>query len=183
MSESFPTEIFNHDVVWLFDQVGRFHVELAKSQSSPVSGMIAPDQQRLQSYLSSIKEAIVFVQAMPILDMPETHPRPYVLEPFPPETNVENESINVILRLLRAAAVELANSQSARYSSRLQPFDEARFLAIINKIEAFLTGYIQKNAVPLDIPESSPEEKMTTDGHMGLARENGGPYGSGLTNQ
>lgn len=179
MSESFPEAVFNHDVVWLFDQVSRFHFELSKSQSSPVSGMIAPDQQRLASYLKNLKEAVTWVQASPVLDMPETHPRPYKLEPFPPETNVENESINVILRLLRASAVELTNSQSARYSSRLQPFDEARFMALVNKIETFLVNFIQgSGSVPLDIPESSPEEAMTTDGTMGVLGTN--PFGSGL---
>lgn len=181
MSEQFPAHVFNHDVVWLYKQLGRFHQELAKSQSSPVSGMIAPDQQRLQSYIDNLRSAITFVQDMPILDLPETHPRPYTLEPFPEETNVENESINVLLRLMRAAAVELSNSQSARFSSRLQPFDEARFVAIINKVEAFLKNYIQTSAVPLDIPESSPEENMTTDGRMGVTGP--GPYGSGRSNQ
>lgn len=182
MAESFPENVFNHDVVWLFDLISRFHVEMAKSQSSPVSGMIEPDQVRLQSYISNLRAAVAFVQAAPILDMPETHPRPYKLEAFPDETNVENESINVILRLIRAAAVELTNSQSARYASRLQPFDEARFMALVGKIEAFLTSFIQANGtVPLDVPESSPEENMTTSGQQGVT----GPsaYGSGLSNQ
>jgi hypothetical protein len=181
MSENFPENVFNHDVVMLWDKVSRFHVELSKSQSAPVSGMIQPDQIRLTSYIADLRACLTWVQAIPQLDMPETHPRPYKLEPFPPEVNVENESINVILRLVRAAAVELVNSQSARYASRLQPFDEARFTAIVDKIEAFLVNYIQGAAtVPLDIPESSPEEGQITDGSVGVM--GAGPYGSGLTN-
>lgn len=182
MSEVFPEHVFNHDVVWLFDLVSRFYLEMAKSQSAPVSGMIEPDQVRLQSYITNLRNAVVFIQAAPILDMPETHPRPYTLEEFPEETNVENESINVILRLIRAAAVELVNSQSARYASRLQPFDEARFMALVGKIEAFLQTFIQSNGtVPLDVPESSPEEPQVTDGHTGVTGPN--RYGSQLSNQ
>lgn len=177
MSENFPVEVFNHDVVMLYDKVSRFHVELSKSQSAPVSGMIGPDQIRLQSYIADIRAIVAWIQSNPVLDMPETHPRPYKLEVFPEEVNVENESINAILRLIRAAAVELVNSQSSRYASRLQPFDQQRFDQIIDKIEAFLVTYIQGAAtVPLDIPESSPEEKQITDGSMGV--QGPGPYGS-----
>jgi hypothetical protein len=167
MSESFPTAVFNHDVVWLFDLLRRFHTELARSQSAPVSGMIEPDQQRLESYIKTIKDAITWIQASPVLDMPETHPRPYTLEAFPEEVNVENESLNVLLRLLRATAVELSNSQSARYSSRLQPFDEKRVLDLVNKTETFLNDFIRANSVPIDVPESSPEQEQVPDGSMG----------------
>lgn len=168
MSENFPEAVFNHDVVWLYDLLRRFHTELSRSQSAPVSGMIEPDQIRLESYLKTIRDAITWIQASPILDMPETHPRPYPLEAFPEEVNVENESLNVILRLTRASAVELSNSQSARYSSRLQPFDEKRFLDLINKVDTFLNNFIRAQSVPIDIPESSPEENQVPDGNMGV---------------
>lgn len=169
MSESFPENIFNHDVVWLYDLLRRFHTEMARSQSAPVSGMIEPDQVRLQSYLNTVRAAISWIQASPMLDLPETHPRPYTLEAYPAEINVENESINVILRLIRATAVELTNSQSARYSSRLQPFDEARLTGVLDKLDAFLNTFIKNaSAVPLDLPESSPEEPLGGDGSMGV---------------
>lgn len=169
MSETFPPQVFNHDIVWLYDLTSRFYYEVMKSQSAPVSGMIVPDQARLESYIKTLRSAISWIQAVPLLDLPETHPRPYTLEPFPEEINVENESINVIMRLLRASSVELVNSQSARFSSRLQPFDEARFQAVLSKIETFLNDFIRKdNNVPLDLPESSPEEKVGTDGLTGV---------------
>jgi hypothetical protein len=167
MSESFPPAVFNHDVVWLYDLLRRFHREVERSQSAPVSGMIEPDQTRLESYLDTTRQAVAWIQASPILDMPETHPRPYALEAFPPEVNVENESVNVIMRLIRAAAVELSNAQSARYSSRLQPFDEKRFMDLINKIGTFLDDFVRASAVPIDVPESSPEEDQVPDGSLG----------------
>lgn len=168
MSEIFPESVFNHDVIHIYDYLSRFHIELSKSQSSPVSGMINADQARLERYITSIRAMVDFIQGTPELDMPETHPRPYTLEIFPDEVNVENESINYLLRLIRAAAVELTNSQSARYASRLQPFDQTRFGLIIDKIEAYLNDVIRANAVPLDLPESSPEAQLTGDGATGV---------------
>jgi hypothetical protein len=168
MSESFPPEVFNHDILWLYDMLRRFHQEMARSQSAPVSGMIDADQGRLESYLNAIRTAVSWVQDTPLLDMPETHPRPYTLPTFPSEVDVENESINVILRLIRASAVELVNSQSARFSSRLQGFDQDRLIAVVDKLDAFLNNYIRARAVPLDLPESSPEEKVGPDGFMGV---------------
>ncbi len=171
MSESFPPDVFNHDILWMYDMLRRFHQEMARSQSAPVSGMIEPDQKRLESYLKQIRTAIAWIQDTPLLDMPETHPRPYPLPAFPAEVDVENESINVILRLIRASAVELVNSQSARFSSRLQPFDMDRHIAVVDKIDAFLNNYIRASAVPLDLPESSPEEPIGPNGFLG----NSGP--------
>lgn len=168
MSESFPSDVFNHDVLWLYDMLRRFHQEMARSQSAPVSGMIVADQTRLESYLSTLRQALAWIQDSPLLDLPETHPRPYKLEAFPEEVNVENESLNVIMRLFRASAVELVNSQSARYSSRLQKFDFDRFTAVVDKIDAFLNNFVRANAVPLDMPESSPEEVIGGDGKMGI---------------
>jgi len=167
MSESFPPEVFNHDVVWMYDKLRRFYQEMARSQSAPVSGMIEADQKRLETYLSSIRQAVAWIQDTPLLDMPETHPRPYPLTVYPTEVDIENEAINVILRLIRAAAVELVNSQSGRYSSRLQPFDQDRLIAVVDKIDAFLNNYIRAQAVPLDMPESSPQEPQVPDGNLG----------------
>jgi len=168
MSESFPPEVFNHDVVWLYDKLRRFYQEMARSQSAPVSGMIDADQKRLEAYLGSIRQAVDWIQDTPLLDMPETHPRPYPLTPFPSEVNVENEAVNVVLRLIRATAVELVNCQSGRNSSRLQPFDQDRCMGVVDKIDAFLNNYIRSQAVPLDMPESSPEEMQVPDGFMGV---------------
>lgn len=169
MAESSPEHVFNHDIVFLHDMLNRFIVELLKSQSSGVSGMIIADQSRLESYIQSLRVAHDWIQAQPMLDLPETHPRPYPLEPAPevPERGVENEGINQMVRLMVALRTELVNSQSARFSTRLQPFDSTRFVAIVDKAEAFLNNYIRQTT-PIDMPESSPREAMTTDGMMGV---------------
>jgi len=169
MAENTPEHVFNQDVVFLYDKINRFIIELLRSQSSGVSGMITADQGRLETYIFSLRAAMSWVQNQPMLDLPETHPRPYPLEPSPeiPERGVENEAINQVIRLMVALRNELVNSQSARFGTRLQPFDEVRFTAIVDKVEAFLNSYIRQ-ATPLDMPESSPNEKMTQDGSLGV---------------
>lgn len=168
MPEAFPEEVFNHDVVGLYNRIARVYDELARSQSAPVSGMVLGDRVRLRSYILEIRQFQAWVQDQPELDLPESHPRPYKLETFPAEIDVESEEIATLLYLVRAAAIELTNSQSARFACRLQPFDAARVTAIVNKIEKFLTDFIEQ-VTPMDLPESSPQESMPPAGRMGVA--------------
>lgn len=170
MAENFPTEIPNHDIVFLYDNVSRFYQEVTKSQSSPISGMTTADQNRLLGYLAHLKHAINWVNQLPELDLPESHPNPRKLEPFPAEVNVENENVNMVGRLLKLLAVELVNSQSARASSRLMKHDLQRVVAIVTKIESFVVDFIQNGeANPLDMPESSPEDPLPPRGLMGVS--------------
>ena len=168
MSETFPNEVQNQDVAWLYNKIRRFFVEVAKSQSATVSAMRTPDQVRLQSYLDSFKKGLNWVNAQGDLDLPESHPFPMELEAFPESVELENESANMVLRLFRVLAIELTNCQSAKLGSGLISHDIKRVAAIVTKIESFLNDYIKdEGATPLDYPESSPEEPMITDGAMG----------------
>lgn len=167
MSEKFADFIVNHDAVGIYDRLARIYTELARSQSAPISGMVTGDKVRLRSYITELRAFQSWVMAQPELDLPESHPRPYVLEEFPSEIDVESEEIATILRLIRAAAVELVNSQSARMPCRLQPFDAARQTAIVDKVEAFLVNFVEK-VTPVDLPESSPQEALPPDGALGV---------------
>lgn len=166
-ANNIPESIHNHDVVGLYDKIQRFMRELLKSQSVQVSGMIAADRQRLRTYIESLRARHAFIQAQPELDLPETHPRPYPLDPpvMLPDNGVENDAIATLLRLLEALRYELVHSQSALMGCRLQPFDSNRFVAIVDKIEAFLEDYIEV-VTPLDMPESSPREERITRGNL-----------------
>ncbi len=92
---------------------------------------------------------------------------PYPLEERINPPNVENEGVNQTIRLMTALRIELVHSQSARLAARLQPFDSARFVAIVDKIESWLADYIEQ-ATPLDMPESSPEEPLSGPGNSGV---------------
>src|SRR5512137_2715394 len=103
---------YNQDVVGLYDRIQRFIEEMNKSVSSNLSLTNEFDQERLAKYLDAIDRYHAWVQAQPHLDLPETAPQEYVLEALVVPTNVENESINDVIRLMCACRDELTNSQS-----------------------------------------------------------------------
>ena len=156
-------EIFNQDVVFIIEHVNRYIEELTHSQSSPVNGMIEGDKVRLRSYIAALRSARNWIQSQPMLDLPETHPRPFKLETFPAVPEIENDALAHCVRILEALRTELVNSQSARMSSRFQPFDDVRLTTLVDRLESFLNNYIEV-AEPLDLPESSPQEEMTAPG-------------------
>ena len=162
-----PTTVFNHDVLFLYDMTNRFIVELNKSQSNGVSGMNEHDQTRMQSYIDSLRRKVAWINAQPLLDLPETHPREFTLEAKPEVTNVESEVVNQFVRLMESFRTETINSQSARYASTLISHDSERLLAILDKMETFLTSYVAE-VVPLDLPESSPRENLASAGRKGV---------------
>ncbi len=160
-------KVFNQDVLSLVEHVNRYIDELTHSQSSGVNGMIDADKERIASYIKALRTARGWIMAQPMLDLPETHPRMFALEPFPLVPEMENDAQAHCVRMLEALRTELINSQSARMPSRLQPFDDKRFTSVVDKLESFVVDYIDK-AEPLDLPESSPQEALTGPGRGGV---------------
>lgn len=157
----------NHDVLGVYNLTNRFIEEMWKCVSSSASQMNEFDQIRLISYLANLRGYLNWVEAQPHLDLPETSPAEWPLKPIPPITNVENEEVNNILILFSLTRDELINSQSARISSGMIPFDMLRIRAIIDKVEAFLVKYVQP-LTPLDLPESSPQAPVSGPGRTGV---------------
>jgi hypothetical protein len=69
--------------------------------------------------------------------------------------------------MMTLAREELVNGQSARMASGLIKYDEARVRAVIDKVDSFLTTYIQV-VTPLDFPESSPQDPIAPAGRIGV---------------
>lgn len=159
--------VYNADIVGLYDRINRFIEELVKSVSSGVSLTNEFDQVRLGLYLDAVDRYHDWIKAQPHLDLPETAPKPFVLEDPPVIPNLENESINDVIRLLTAARDELVNSQSARLPCQMLTFDSIRMTAIIEKTRRLLIDYIAQTE-PLDLPESSPKEIMSGPGRVGV---------------
>lgn len=159
-------QVFNQDILFLTEHINRYIDELTHSQSSPVNGLIDADKTRLVSYIAALRHAHSWIQSQPMLDLPETHPRPFTMEPFPVVPEVENDAVAHCVRILEALRTEMVNSQSARMASRLQPFDSTRFTTLVDRLESFLVDYIGR-AEPLDLPESSPQEAMPAPGKSG----------------
>lgn len=159
--------VYNQDIVGLYDRINRFIEELMKSVSSGLSLTNSFDQARLAVYLNAIDRYHDWVKSQPHLDLPETAPQPFVLEASPVVPNVENESINDVIRLLVAARDELIHSQSARLPAQMLVFDSTRLTAIIEKTRRLLEDYIAVTD-PLDLPESSPREVVSGSGRTGV---------------
>jgi hypothetical protein len=158
--------VYNHDVVAIYNRLNRFIEELTKSVSSGLSLMNAFDIARLEKYLAAIDSIHAWVIAQPQLDLPETAPRAYTLEPAPIVPDLENEDVADILRLFGLSRDELTNSQSARQGSGLVGFDSTRLTAITSKTKKFIEDYVKK-IQPLDLPESSPQNPLSGSGKTG----------------
>lgn len=167
MAAQTPKTTYNTDVFSLVRRINRFIVELVKSQSSGISQTMPFDVARVRSYTNSIRSFVAWVVAQPLLDLPETGPSEVPLPVSPEIPELENESAFDLCTLLEIARDELANSQSARMSTNLLKFDYDRLLAVVTKIENFITQYITV-AEPLDLPESSPSVKVTGKGNQGV---------------
>lgn len=160
-------QVNNQDIVGLYDRINRFIIEMIKSVSSQGAFFNQFDQGRLSVYLDAVVFYHDWVIAQPHLDLPETAPKYFDLETLPVIVNVENESINDVVRMFVVARDELINSQSARMGAQLLDFDSKRLRDITTKVRNFLTSYIQKTS-PMDLPESSPAEPSSGTGKVGI---------------
>lgn len=158
---------YNSDIDGLVRRLNRFITEIFLAQSSGVSKTAAFDVKRMKSYTRAIKQYVAWVTSMPLLDLPETGPRSISLPASPVVPTLENESMYDVAILIELARDEMIGSQSSRMSSNLINFDKERLLAIVDKIDAFIDGYI--NTVdPLDLPESSPMSPVSGAGKGGV---------------
>lgn len=162
-----PKTTYNTDIFSLVRRLNRFIVEIIKSQSSGISQTMPFDVARVTSYTAAIRSFVAWVVAQPLLDLPETGPQEMNLPSSPDIPLMENESAYDLCVLFDLARDELANSQSSRMSTNLMKYDHDRLLAIITKIENFVTAYINV-AEPLDLPESSPMQQVTGRGQQGV---------------
>lgn len=161
------TFTYNHDISGLYRRFNRFIMELHYSVSSGGSQVNRFDQERLMTYIDAIRAYQGWIVGQPQLDLPETHPKEYPLNPTPEVQDLENESIVDFIRLLEVARDEIVSSQSSRDAAGLKIFDNARLTANIDKVEAFLNQYVQE-VTPLDLPETSPQTSMSGPGHTGV---------------
>ena len=166
-----PTHILNHDVLMIYDMCNRHIREYMYSQSSVGSGMNEHDIARARSYVNALNGLCDWIVGRPLLDLPETHPRPYALEPKPETVTVESEVCNMMVRMTEALRTEMIHSASAAASSTMNTHDERRFRLITEKMLAFLNDYVEP-LTPIDLPESSPDEPLSGHGSGGVGAPN-----------
>lgn len=158
------TTINNMHIRFLCDKLARFAFEVIKSQSSNLNIYREADAARLASYLDAIDTAHGWVISLPEMDLPETTPHEYEVEPFPEKVDADNEAVNMIQDLLEACYIELNKSQSSRMGAGMNTHDSSRLKSTVDHCRKFLNDYILQ-VQPLDQPESTPMEPHTGPGN------------------
>lgn len=160
--------VLNQDVAGLTERVDEVIYEIAKSQSANLTDMRAFDRTRIDQYNAMLKRYATWVTGAPDVDLPETHPRDYPIKYISEEVDadVENKGLRDLIRYYRAIITEVTNSQSARAANGLTVHDKRRFDLVMEKIENFLTEYLDETQ-PLDMPESAPSSDAVGPGFLG----------------
>ncbi len=158
----------NMDIAMLTRKIVRMHEEAYKSASANHNGMKQADKARALSYFSDIKNLLAFFLAQPELDMPEWTPTDIAIPDLVVGPMPENEAIVHYCTILQALFTEVVHCQSARDGAGVLSHDANRILAIVEKAEQFLEGYMSET-LPIDYPESSPMRESTGSGKKTLA--------------
>ncbi len=160
-------EIFNQDIVMVYNYCQRAIKELLFSQSSGLSGLNNEyDLARVKTYITALDAFKAWIVDQPQQDLPETHPRQFILEEPVVVMDRESEVVNMMVNMFTALVTEMINSASARMASGLMIHDAKRFDLITSKMSAFLEDFVEKQT-PIDFPESSPDEAITGAGKKG----------------
>jgi hypothetical protein len=157
----------NIHVPELYHMIVRFLVEMQLSQSANTSINNDFDLARYKTYFNALRVKIGVMKHPSFLDLPETDPFTFELRPLPAIKDVENEVVAQLSLFMRAMALELTRSQTARNSSGIVSFDRTRQLALVSECETYLTDYAMK-VQPLDLPETSPRAPLQGPGLDGL---------------
>lgn len=163
------TEVINADVAGLAERTDEVIYEVAKSQSANLTDMRPFDRERIDQYNTMLKRYANWVVAAPDVDLPETHPRSYPIKYISKDLSddVENKAVRDLVRYYRSLITEITNSQSARLANGLTKHDKRRFDLIMEKIENFLSEYVDETQ-PLDMPESAPSSDAVEHGYRGV---------------
>ena len=156
----------NTDIDGFVRRANRYIMEIAKAQSSSVSGTMTFDIVRAESYLAGLRKYVNYITGQPILDLPETGPSEIDLPPKVVVPRMENDSSYDLCALFKLMVDELSDSQSSRIPTNLLPFDKLRIVAIMDRADNFIDAFI-KIVDPLDNPETSPGTPSTGPGLRG----------------
>ena len=156
----------NTDIDGFVRRANRYIMEVAKAQSSSVSGTMSFDVARAKSYITGLRKYMTYITSQPILDLPETGPSEIDLPPKIVVPRMENDSSYDLCALLKLTVDELSDSQSSRIPTNLLPFDKLRIVAILDRADNFIENFI-KVVDPLDNPETSPGTPSTGSGLRG----------------
>jgi len=121
------------------------------------------DKNRWYSYLEALVTYFDWMVDQPQQDLVEWHPTELDLGVAPALTPIENEAAQDLIQQFDALDYEMGHCQSAQMHTSMMEHDERRFREITEKINNFITDYIEP-IQPLDMPESSPRAASSGKG-------------------
>jgi hypothetical protein len=150
-----PSRISNADMEMLAFKWERIAEESLGAQSTETSAVHPADVGRMQNYFDDVERWMGFAHGAPILDMPETSKRTWLVQPEVTLRRIENDTLFTVARYALQYRDEALNSQSARNGAGMRDDDFKRHSDYISKMRALFNDYVAKQ-VPNDQPASSP---------------------------
>ena len=169
VNENLPEDVSNISILNCLHHLRDAHYETGKCASSGQADgfTVEADLIRLKDMIADLHKLWEFVCTEPSLDCPKCsgaiHYAMPMIDAIP---EPENRDIQYILKYIKMMYMELANSQSARLVTGLQPADKIRGKAYLERIDLFVSNYLETNT-PNDFPDAFPEEDRPTTGRIG----------------
>jgi hypothetical protein len=158
----------NADVKMLCVKVKEYAYEFHRSVSNNLPTIRQADRIRMTQWLNDLRTLKAWIVGQPELDVPKSSPRTIPLEGWAQDefSRVNNEVINQIVDTMWVMWVELATGVSTVMPNGLYPPDQVRYDKLMDKMERLLVDYADK-ILPLDLPESHPDEPTAGPGRHG----------------
>ena len=147
-------EANNYDIIGGVERFDKIIGEIAQSESADGGANSSFDRTRVDTYNAALRAYMSTIAAQTgQVDLPHSYPTAYPIEYWSNtlDVTVRNPSVRNLLVLYLQGMEQLSKSASAGHSNGITPHDYNRFLLIMDKIEAFLTDYIDQ-ATPIDFP-------------------------------
>jgi hypothetical protein len=155
-----PSTVRNMDVVGIAERIDRTMYEIATSESSTLNSLEQYDLERIEMYNAALRTYASFINSSVMMDLPHSTPTQFTIKFLTQGLDLDstkNRVLRDLLRLYSSALLQWTRSESADKSNGWYPFDYDRFLLIMDRIDGYLSQYVE-SALPLDLPESSAFE-------------------------
>lgn len=156
--------VMNFDVAGAADRLVAYGKELIACQSARQAEFVIHDRERAAAYLDRL---LAFMDAVNLpdnpLDLPKTHPTAYSVAVFPANEAieaVENAEVKDLVWRLKAAYVEITESQSKDRASGFERADHERIKQLVENAREI----IKLGETPIDLPEQVDERPVVSRG-------------------
>ena len=145
----------NNDLVGLVERHDLVIAELARSESADSGGAQGFDRTRITAWNAQLRKNMEWIHGQNgRVDLPHTYPTYYSIQYISNtlEVSVKSKGVRDLIRLYMQAMEQVSKSQSMGWSNGVDEHDYNRWILIMDKIDAFLTDYVDE-VTPIDMPE------------------------------